>query len=172
MKKILSLVILFTVAMLNAQNVNLSIKLNPIQTITVNSLQRDVELEYTSENDYDNGVSSLNSDHLKIYSTGGFQVNVRSALTTLTNGNKSINANSIQIKAYAGSNAIDNAIYHQNVSLTSTESAIVSSTTGGANKTFNIEYKGAGSDQYINNYIAGQSATFYTTEVMYTIISQ
>lgn len=172
MKKVLSLVILFTVLMFNAQNVILNIKLNPIQTLIVNSTQREVDLVYSTESHYSDGVSSLNADHLNIYSTGGFQVKVRSSLASLQNGSKTINASSIQIKASAGSNPVNNAVYNQNISLSTGESTIVSSTSGGVNKKINIEYKGAGSDEYVNNYIFGQTATVYTTEVIYTIVSQ
>lgn len=71
-----------------AQNVTLNVKLKPIQTLVVNSRQRTVDLEYNSKEDYKNGVSKTNADHLNIYSTGGFQVNVKSATATMVNGTK------------------------------------------------------------------------------------
>jgi len=46
------------------------------------------------------------------------------------------------------------------------------STIGAANKKISSEYKGAGANDYIDNYIAGQDPTVYTTELTYTIIAQ
>jgi len=48
----------------------------------------------------------------------------------------------------------------------------VSSTNGGVNKKISVQYKGAGANEYINNYIANQNPTVYTTELTYTIVSQ
>src|SRR5690606_41588255 len=59
--------------------VTLNVKLKPIQTLVVNPAQSQVDLNYSSTEDYLNGVVSMQEDHLKIYSTGGFQVKVRSA---------------------------------------------------------------------------------------------
>ena len=173
MKRLLlikSTILLFSLN--NAQNVTLNIHLKPIQTIVVNNLQKIVNLEYSTKDDYMNGVSSVNPDHLNIYSTGGFQIKVKSANTAMQNGGKNIQTNTIQIIASAGSDAISGAQYLQNVQLTGNESTLVTSTSGGVNKKINIEYKGAGANTYLDNYIAGQDPTVYTTELTYIILSQ
>ncbi len=156
----------------NAQNVTLNVRLKPIQTLIVNNLQKTVNLDYVTKDDYNNGVSSLNADHLNIYSTGGFQVKVKSANAALQNGAKTIQANTIQIKATAGSEAVNGAQYAQNVQLSANETTLVTSSNGGVNKKISIEYKGAGANAYLDNYIAGQDPTIYTTELTYTIVSQ
>jgi len=156
----------------NAQNVTLNVRLKPIQTLVVHNSQKTVDLEYKTTDDYANGVSSVNADHLTIYSTGGFQVKVKSANAVLQNGNKNIQANSIQVKASAGSDAVNGAIYTPNLMLSATETTLVSATSGGVNKKINVEYKGAGANTYIDNYIASQNPTIYTTELTYTILSQ
>ncbi len=173
MKKIIlaSFIVLGFVKM-NAQNVTLNVRLKPIQTLVVNNSQKIVNLDYITQDDYKNGVSSTNTDHLNIYSTGGFQVKVKSANATMQNGAKHIDANTIQIKATAGSDAVNGAQYSQNVQLSNNETTLVSSTTGGVDKKISIEYKGAGANAYIDNYIAGQDPTVYTTELTYTIVSQ
>lgn len=157
---------------LKAQNVTLNVRLKPIQTLVVNNAQKIVNLDYVTKDDYANGVSSVNADHLSIYSTGGFQVKVKSANAALQNGGKNIQANTIQIKASAGSEAVNGAQYAQNVQLSANETTLVSSSNGGVDKKINIEYKGAGANAYLDNYIAGQDPTVYTTELTYTIISQ
>ncbi|KNB60636.1 MULTISPECIES: hypothetical protein [Chryseobacterium] len=173
MKKIIitSIAILGVVAV-KAQNATLNVRLKPIQTLVVNNAQKIVNLDYVTKDDYANGVSSLNADHLNIFSTGGFQVKVKSANSALQNGNKNIQANTIQIKATAGSDAVNGAQYAQNVQLSANETTLVSSSNGGVDKKISIEYKGAGANTYLDNYIAGQDPTVYTTELTYTIVSQ
>ncbi|MBE4947986.1 hypothetical protein [Chryseobacterium culicis] len=159
-------------ATLKAQNVTLNVRLKPIQTLVVNNAQKTVNLDYVTKDDYANGVTSVNADHLSIYSTGGFQVKVKSANAALQSGGKNIQSNTIQIKASAGSEAVNGAQYAQNVQLSPNETTLVSSSNGGVDKKINIEYKGAGANTYLDNYIAGQDPTVYTTELTYTIISQ
>ncbi|WP_294204777.1 hypothetical protein [uncultured Chryseobacterium sp.] len=173
MKKIIfGSLVLFGMVTVNAQSVTLNVRLKPIQTLVINSAQKVVNLDYATKDDYANGVSSVNADHLSIYSTGGFQVKVKSANAVMQNGAKSIQANSIQIKATAGSEAVTGAQYAQNVQLSATEATLVTSTVGGVDKKINIEYKGAGANAYLDNYIAGQTPSVYSTELTYTIIAQ
>ncbi|WP_051884572.1 hypothetical protein [Chryseobacterium luteum] len=154
------------------QTVTLNVRLKPIQTLIVNNSQKVVNLDYVTKDDYTNGVTSVNTDHLSVYSTGGFQVKVKSANSALQNGGKNIQANTIQIKATAGSEAVNGAQYAQNVQLSANETTLVTSTNGGVDKKISIEYKGAGANAYLDNYIAGQDPTVYTTELTYTIVSQ
>ncbi|MEO8254224.1 MAG: hypothetical protein ABI554_07520 [Flavobacterium sp.] len=178
MKKIIiaSFLVLGLVKM-NAQtatdNVTLNVKLHPIQTLVVNPAQKTVNLDYNTVGDYKDGVTSTQADHLTIYSTGGFQVKVKSAgdLAETSAGTEKIATNSIQITAKAGTNGLTAATY-SSTSLESTEKSLITSTTGGVDKKINIEYKGAGADAYVNKYIAGQNPTIYTTTVTYTIVSQ
>ena len=154
-----------------AQNVTLNVKLKPIQTLVINTAQRSVDLEYSSKDDYKNGVTSTNNDHLSIYSTGGFEVKVKSNTVAMTNGAKTINTSSIQLTPTAGSKAVSGATYSI-ITLAETEKVIVSSTSGGVDKNISVAYKGAGADAYLDNYIAGQTPTVYTTELTYTIVSK
>lgn len=166
-----------------AGTVTLNVKLNPIQTLTVNPAQdhKIVDLVYNTADDYKNGVSVTKNNHLSVYSTGGFQIKVKSAGSELTRSSQggnaqgsdpgNIQANSIKIAAKAGSDAIQGAAYTDQ-SLSATEATIITSTTGGVNKNFDITYQGAGADAYLNNYRAGQNPTVYTTTVTYTIIAQ
>jgi len=154
-----------------AQNVTLNVKLKPIQTLVVNSGQKIVDLEYSSKDDYSKGVTSTNTDHLSIYSTGGFEVKVKSAEATMTNAGKNIKANSIQVIPSAGTNAVSGAAYTPQ-SLDAAEKMLVSSTSGGVDKNISVAYKGAGADAYLDNYVAGQTPTVYTTTLTYTIVSK
>lgn len=180
MKKIIlsSMMIAFGIAA-QAQNVTLNVKLNPIQTLVVNPAQETVDLEYSSKEDYANGVTSgALTDHLSVFSTGGFAVTVKSAGTHLTNTVTSgagthgdIEAGTIQIVASNGTDAINSAT-NNTISLSGSEQTLVSSIYGAVDKTINVEYKGADANQYINYYVAGQEPTVYTTELTYTIVAQ
>jgi hypothetical protein len=160
----------------NSDNVTLNVRLNPIQTLIVNGAQKTINLDYTTAANYAGGVSATNSDHLTVYSTGGFQVKVKSAGSALENTQATgpsghIQANTVQIVPSAGANPLAEAQYVPKF-LLAEEQPIITSTKGGVDKKFNIEYKGAGADAYLNHYVAGQNPTVYTTTVTYTIIAQ
>lgn len=156
----------------NAQTVTLNVRLKPIQTLIVNTAQKTVNLDYSTRDDYANGVTSSNADHLTIYSTGGFQVKVKSATAALQNGSKSIQANTIQVKASAGTDPVNGAQYAALTPLSATETTLVTSSVGGVDKKISIDYKGSGANAYLDNYVANQNPSVYTTELTYTIISQ
>ncbi len=158
------------------ESISLNVKLSPIQTLVVNSNQKIVDLIYSNKSDYANGVTTQNDNHLTIYSTGGFQVQVKSNTITLNNSiqaatENSINANSISIIPSAGTDGLSEAVYSQKL-LSTKDQTIVSSRVGGVDKKISVAYKGAGADAYVNNYIAGQNPTIFSTTVMYTIIAQ
>ncbi len=161
----------------NSESVTLNVKLNPIQTLVVNTNQKIVNLEYSSKSDYANGVTNTNENHLTVYSTGGFQVKVKTSGATLgnivegTTTGGTINANSITVTPSPGSNAIAGTAYAAK-SLSGEDQTIVSSKVGGVDAKISVAYKGAGAETYLNNYVAGQNPTVYTTQVTYTIIAQ
>ena len=172
MKKILLPTLVLAAISAKAQtstdNVTLNVKLNPIQTLVVNSAQKTVDLTYTTKADYSDGVESEQKDHLSVYSTGGFEIKAKVG-ADLTNSatSKTIAANTINITAAKGTDGLE-ATY-SNTTLSTSDAVIVSSTVGGVDKNINITYAGKGADAYINNYIAGQNPTVYTTTVTYTI---
>ncbi|RRJ93583.1 hypothetical protein [Flavobacterium macacae] len=169
---ILASFIVLGMVQVNAQTATLNVKLKPIQTLTVNTAQQTVNLEYVTTADYQDGVTALKQDHLSVYSTGGFQVQVKSAEAAMQTGTKTMQVSTIKIKAAAGSDAVGNASYAPAISLSNQETTLLSSSNGAVNKKINVEYKGAGDNAYIDNYIAGQNPTAYTTTLTYTIVSQ
>ncbi|QPH40435.1 hypothetical protein [Pedobacter endophyticus] len=150
-------------------NATLNIRLYPIQTITVNPTQKTVNLDYKTTADYADGVSLAQADHLTVYSTGAFIVKVKSAAATLTGAKSNIDANDVSISPLAGtSNQLANATYTAR-NLSNTDQTIISSNTGSVNKNFNITYKAAGSQKYVDKYFKTENPTVYTTTVTYTI---
>jgi hypothetical protein len=163
---------LFAFANVNAQNtVTLNVNLKPVQTLIVTTGLNNVDLTYQTEGDYTNGVSKKMDDQLTIYSTGSYEVSVSTNDATMTQGSKTMNVSSIQVIPTSGTNGPENAIYTAQ-SLSNNPNTLVTSTTGAVKKQISIEYKGANANAYIDNYIAGQDPTTYTTTLTYLIVSK
>lgn len=164
---------LYSLLMLDgmAQNsVTLNVHLYPIQTLVVNPSQQDVTLNYITKEEYSSGVSAVQTDHLTIYSTGGFQVKVS---TSGELSGKDFPLNSISVIPSSGSKPIaeGNVEYHEK-NISQQEQPIITSTRGGIDKNFNINYKGAGANMYIDYYSASDAPAVYSYDVVYTIVSQ
>lgn len=154
--------------------VSLNIVLNPIQTIVVNPMQGNVDLEYVSTEDYSEGVINEQQNHITIYSTGGFEVNVASSDDYLVGVNKNISTSDIKILASQGSNNILHDVnYMSDVSLSSSPTCLLSSSTGGVDQSFNVSYEAAGDDKYINHFNDKSASTsIFTTIVTYSIVTR
>lgn len=160
----------------STDNVTLNVKLNPIQTLVVNSGQKIVNLEYKNVGDYSNGVKSTQADHLKIYSTGAFAVTVNSDVDDIkrAGGAETIAASGIKVKAEMGStNGLTNATLSEvSLSKAGGTNTIIQSAVGGVDKNFDITYSGLGANAYVNKYFNAEKPTVYTTTVTYTIAAQ
>lgn len=178
MKKIiLTFAIIFTaVAATFAQvtptaTVNLNVKLNAIQSIVASAAS--VDLVYTSIEDYNTGVKSGQNDHLTVYSTGGFVVKVASDIKDIkaSSGSQTIESSGITVTPSKGTTTLTPTYTPVSLGITSTE--LISSSIGGTSEKFNIEYKAAGGNAYVNKYFKGtgssSDATVYTTVVTYSI---
>jgi len=165
----------FTATAQSSAEVALSVTLHPIQTIEINS-GKSVNLDYVEKDHYTNGVTSDQLDHLSIYSTGAFAVNVRSTATTLKNPNTAvvttdIAAKDIKITPSLGSSELRGSVL-KTVRLSIEPQLLISNTKGGFDKKFNINYAAAGADKYVNKYFKEESPTVYSTTVVYTIEAQ
>lgn len=157
----------------SSDRVSLNIVLHPIQTIVVNPSQRSINLEYATEEDYKDGVFNELDDHLTIYSTGGFNVNVESANEHLIGINKRIAASEVRITASKGStNALTDVTYGTDLPLSATAAGLLRSGTGGTAQTFNVRYESSGDDMYINHFDVNDEPTVFSTSVTYSITSQ
>lgn len=157
-----------------SDNTTLNVKLQAIQTLVVNSAQKNVFLDYKTVLDYNQGVESLQEDHLKIYSTGAFHVQVKSAadLIKRDNGAETIEASSLKVTSAPGStNALAGAIVGE-VSLSTTATDIITSQLGGVDRNFNITYAGMGGNGFVNKYYNDETPTVYTTTLTYTIAAK
>ena len=146
---------------------NLTVTINPIQSIKVNTA--DVALSYSSTDDYKNGVTEKMHDHLTVYSTGAFQVNVQ-ASDLASSGSAIIAASSITVTAATGSTRGLASIESEGpVDLPTTAALIFSSNEGAVDRNVDVTYKGAGGDDYLNKYFKTGSDNVYKTVVTYSI---
>lgn len=165
----------------NAQTANATINVNlkPFQSIIVNTGQTDVDLDFVDADDYEDGVTSEQVNHLNVYSTGAFEITVMSAAsatdlttTSLNPDDKKIAIGDIKITATDGGlNPLTGADM-PTVTLATTDQPLITSDAGGFNKNFNVTYTADG--DYVNHYLDGATGndTTYSVDVVYTIATR
>lgn len=158
-----------------SDNVTLNIVLKPIQTITVNPASKSVNIIYDDITDYEKGVTTgAIKDHLTVYSTGGFTVNVKSDgdfVNTNDNTNK-IAAGDVKITAEGSVGT-----FYEVALATSegSESNLISSDKGGRDLKYSVTYDNTSgaNDAYINHYLnGGDEKNTFTATVTYTIAAK
>ena len=156
-----------------SDNATVNVKLYPIQTIVVNPDSKVVNLDYRTTTDYQDGVNVDKKDHLKIYSTGGFEVYVSAAGDlTSSDATKNISAADIKITASAGTvNPLTSTTSntYKSINLSNTNQLLVDNATGGFGVNVSVNYAAAGADAYVDKFINGENPTVYTITVTYTI---
>ena len=192
MKKVfLAAVTLISVAFVgtaNAQDSNtgtatVNIKLKGIHTLTVNPTQSIVNLEYITKDDYNDGVGVTQANHLKIFSTGAFEIKVKANdnfISSVGSNTETINASTVTVTPSAGSGDGSKPITGtpnytpQNLGV-GEDKEIVSNSTGGRDFTINVNYKGAGADAYLDKFNKSRNSSelnVFTTQVTYTILAK
>jgi hypothetical protein len=154
-------------------NVTVNIKLQPIHTLVVNSGQKAVNLVYSTKNHYNEGVSVDQADHLEVFSTGAFEIRVKTD-GDFKSGSEAVEASSVKVTSSAGtSKALTGSPTYSAINLSNVDQALVKSATGGRDVKVNINYKGAGTDTYLNKFskARGASENVYTAQVTYTIVA-
>ena len=153
------LLMLFSIQAQQSDNVTLNIILRPIQTITVNPLQKTVDLIYDSVDKYEQGDISRQTEHLEIFSSGGFAVQVASKAPDIDG----LNLADVSIAADA---VKPNPNYtFKPITLSQNPSDLIVSGRGGRDLLFNVDYRGVGSDAYLD-----KEYKRYIVEVEYTIL--
>lgn len=161
----------------NSDQVTVNIKFVPIQSIVVNPVSETVEtvdLVYATKDDYFNGVSKTITDHLTVFSTGGFVVNVRSnGDFKRGDGTMYIPAGDMKITVDNGTDTETGDFTTQ--SLSTSDLPVITANKGGSELKYSVTYDNttAGSSyNYINRYIHNDSPeSVYTAEVTYTIVT-
>lgn len=151
------LLMLFSIQAQQSDNVTLNIILRPIQTITVNPLQKTVDLVYDSAEKYESGTASRQNEHLEIFSSGGFAVQVSGASFEM-DGDIRIIADPVQPNPTYSFTSVD---------LSQTPTDLIVGGRGGRQK-FNVTYDNSGG---ANKYFDKEYKT-YTSEITYTVIAR
>ena len=154
----------------------LKVHLHNFMSITINSDDAYVDLEYRTAEDYDGeGVSALKEDHLIVSSLSPFTIKVNSSTPSpLNQDGIALNqeGSGVTIKAERGTTkGMEGAINHP-ITLTYEGENIIDSDAPSMNNTFNITYSGEGEGAYKNKYFGDGEPTVYTTNVIYTIASK
>ena len=179
----LLVIALFSVNSVMAQTpptdeVTVNLKFQPLQSIVVKSGTEVVDLVYATENDYFEGKSQTVSDHLEIFSTGGFVVTVKAEtdFTSTSTGAVAIPASHVKVTA---TNATDNLNNYgtglPEVTLSTSPQNFIASETGGTGLKFDVSYDNVGGagNAYIDKYIhPDATATVYAATVTYTIATK
>lgn len=152
----------------------LNVILTPFQTITVNTAQNEVNLEYSSAELYKTGVTSSEQvEHLLIESTGAFDVTVKAEdLKSTIDHSKTMSASTIMIKSISNTAKELKGATTRTVRLANNDVKLISSSKGGTNKAFDITYTAAKDDKYTENYMLNNQKTTYTTDIYYTITAR
>ena len=140
------------------------IKLEPMQAILVNGAE--VNIVYDDLVDYNQGVEITVPNHLTVYSVGGFIVNVKSdGDFENENGSNFISAGDVKITATA---AGDGTTF-DSVTLSTSETPLITSDTGGFAKNYNVKYSNKLKGQAFA--YAGKEGGDYKAIVTYEIIA-
>ena|SRR5690554_965878 len=156
--------------------VTVNIRFQPVQSIVVNPVQETVNLVYATKDDYSKGVSEKMTDHLTVFSTGGFVVNVKSdGDFKRGDGTMVIPAGDMKITVENGTDTETETGAFTTQSLSTSDLPVITANEGGNELKYNVTYdnKTAGSSyDYINRYIHGDSPeSVYTAQVTYTIVT-
>lgn len=153
-------------------NAIVNIKFQPVQSIVVNPASKIVDIVYKTKDNYADGVSIQKDDHLEVFSTGGFQVNVSIDKDFTRTAGGTIDADDVTVKANLGASTTIGIFYE--VALSTTPTLFIAGTSGGTALKYNVTYDntaGAG-NVYIDKYVHPDTPeSVYTGTVTYTILT-
>jgi hypothetical protein len=146
----------------NSGTTTVNINLSAIQAILVNDDQ--VNLNYTTLDDYNQGVEITKANHLTVYSVGGFVVKVKSN-GNFIGENGFIDASDVKITATAAEGSPDT---FSEVELSTDATALITSSTGGFEKNYDVKYSTKNNNGNAFQYAKHLGGT-YTAVVTYDI---
>lgn len=151
-------------------SVKLNVVLSQVQSLTVNQSQGQVDLNFSRQEDFDNGVNINERNHLNVFSSGRFVVKVSTQSDLTRPGGKSIPASTIAVtpRASGGMTSIPDMTMGNRISLSPMEArTIIKSPTHGTVATsFDVLYHASG-----QGYAMMDNGT-YSATIVYTIESE
>lgn len=147
-------------------NSKLSVQINNVQSIRINEQQQNVEISINTIEDFKNGKSNNNNDHIEVMSNGKYEVRVV-ANGHLLKGESKINVDQIKLTPNFGTKGKStNDINFFPVDLSLENNRIITSTKGDIIRSFSMNYHLKGGEELMNS----ESGTYNTT-ITYTIIA-
>ncbi len=148
-------------------SVRLNVILSQVQSLTVNEAQSQVDLHFSSKEDFRNGVNINEQNHLNVFSSGRFVVKVSAQSDLVRPGGRPIPASTIAVTPIAtgGVTGVPGMITENRVSLSpQVARPIIKSPTHGTIATsFDVLYHASG-----EGYALLDNGT-YSATVVYTI---
>lgn len=148
-------------------SVQLNVRIAQVQSLTVNENQHQVNLDFSSKEDFRRGVEVLQPAHIKVFSSGRFVVKV-SAQGEVTNGRDAIPKGTLTLSSQAspGANIAPDLELGQKVALlpNQPQTLIKSPSHGTLSTAFDVRYhaSGEGYAQLDNGVYSG--TVIYTIE--------
>ena len=162
--------------------VKVSLIFNPIQSIQVNPDQKEINFEYSTPNDYTQGIdekSQLKEDHLTVYHSGPFNVTITS--TNFVNTNNStdiITGDHVLVSAVIGKSSTDfqgtiTPATAVSLNQNAAGSQFIASDNGAMGLTFDVLYDHSNANiaDYLKRNLNNKKTTYQAT-VTYTIAAQ
>ena len=88
----------------SSAQVTINLRFLPVQTISVKSTEKVIDLLYATTENYENGVSVTHDDHLSVFCSGGVQVAVETTDANFTHngGAETIPVGDVVVRADNG----------------------------------------------------------------------
>lgn len=147
-------------------NVQFNLVLTDVQSITLNQNQKNVTIVLNNTQDFTNGKTLAQPDHLKISSTSDYEIKV-GASSQLKGGSVNIPVGTIGISPSLGSRGGPNntSLIFSDVYLSTNQQTLVHSEDGDILRSFDIDYKVTGGSDYYNKPVGT-----YSTTITYSIL--
>jgi hypothetical protein len=174
---IIPVLILSSIVMLYAQSssVRLDVVLNHVNHLIVNPAQTVTTLSYNTVEDYQNGVEVVQKEHLTVFSTSAYVLNVKLANQDFvqvggrSNEHANISLPNIRVAATPSSaNPSPNLTLSPATALGIADHNLISSTAPAFNATFDVSYQGPGSNEFVK-YAEENKTVVFSNDVLYSL---
>ncbi|TJZ60391.1 hypothetical protein FAZ15_10310 [Sphingobacterium olei] len=175
MRRIIIFLVLSSITALYAQSnsVRLNVVLNHVNHLVVNPSQAVTTLSYNTVEDYRNGVKVVQKEHLTVFSTSAYVLNVKLANQDFAQigggNNENISLPNIKVAATSSSaNPGLNLTFSPAVALGIANHNLISSTAPSFNTTFDVSYQGPGSNEFLK-YAEENKTVVFSNDVLYSL---
>lgn len=179
MRKIIVILVLVSSSIVavyaQSSSVRLNVVLNHVNHLVVNPAQAVTTLSYNTVEDYKNGVEVVQKEHLTVFSTSAYVLNVKLANQDFARvgggSNEDVNVSlpNISVSAMPSSaNPSPNLTLSPATALGIVDHNLVSSTAPSFNTIFDVSYRGPGSNEFVK-YAEENKTVVFSNDVLYSL---